>query len=119
RGPFPFNEASWGESRIELTPDSGTNTFGRSGFFIHGGDMPGSAGCIDLLAEESDFMDYIRGVGQPVTLTVEYDANYTSASHPYINAQNGSAYNYAMMGTHIVENAISRLGAAAKPFATA
>lgn len=26
----------------------GTNTLGRSGFFLHGGTIPGSAGCIDI-----------------------------------------------------------------------
>jgi RHS repeat-associated protein len=38
----------WGDWRVPLTPDAGTNTFGRSGFFLHGGFYPGSAGCIDV-----------------------------------------------------------------------
>jgi len=38
----------WGHFRVVLHPDNSTNTYGRSGFFIHGGDRPGSAGCIDV-----------------------------------------------------------------------
>lgn len=38
----------WGDWRITLKPCCGTETFGRSGFFIHGGARPGSAGCIDI-----------------------------------------------------------------------
>ncbi len=38
----------WGDWRAPLTPAPGTETFGRSGFFIHGGRFPGSAGCIDF-----------------------------------------------------------------------
>jgi len=38
----------WGDWRAPLTPDPGTNTLDRSGFFLHGGSYPGSAGCIDV-----------------------------------------------------------------------
>ena len=38
----------WGDWRVPLIPDAGTNTFGRSDFFLHGGSLPGSAGCIDF-----------------------------------------------------------------------
>jgi len=38
----------WGDWRAPLAPNPGTNTFGRSGFFLHGGSLPGSAGCIDI-----------------------------------------------------------------------
>jgi RHS repeat-associated protein len=37
----------WGSFRVPLTPGPFANTFGRSGFFLHGGRWPGSAGCID------------------------------------------------------------------------
>lgn len=40
--------AAWGWHRITIHPYPDTDTQGRGGFFIHGGDMPGSAGCIDL-----------------------------------------------------------------------
>lgn len=38
----------WGAWRLPLTPNPNTNTYGRSGFFLHGGQFPGSAGCIDI-----------------------------------------------------------------------
>jgi len=38
----------WGDWRVPLTPAPGTVTYGRSGFFLHGGSYPGSAGCIDV-----------------------------------------------------------------------
>jgi len=37
----------WGSFRVPLTPGPFSDTFGRSGFFLHGGRWPGSAGCID------------------------------------------------------------------------
>jgi hypothetical protein len=38
----------WGDWRVPMIPNPGTNTYGRSGFFMHGGALPGSAGCIDI-----------------------------------------------------------------------
>lgn len=38
----------WGSFRIPLRPSKGTDTFSRSGFYIHGGDGKGTAGCIDI-----------------------------------------------------------------------
>ncbi len=38
----------WGDWRVVLHPAPGTRTFGRSGFFLHGGSASGSAGCIDF-----------------------------------------------------------------------
>ncbi len=44
----PFGSGAWGSYSWSLHPDAGTDTRGRSGFFIHGGTSWGSAGCIDL-----------------------------------------------------------------------
>jgi len=38
----------WGDWRVRIIPKEGTNTFGRKGFFLHGGEEPGSRGCIDI-----------------------------------------------------------------------
>lgn len=38
----------WGDWRAPLVPTQGTNTYGRDGFFLHGGRKLGSAGCIDI-----------------------------------------------------------------------
>ena len=41
-------QGDWGDWRVPLVPDRRTRTYGRSGFFLHGGSLPGSAGCIDI-----------------------------------------------------------------------
>jgi len=46
---------AWGNHRISIQPTQGTNTFGRGGFYIHGGNIPGSHGCIDLTDQMDDF----------------------------------------------------------------
>ena len=38
----------WGSWRVPLHPLPATQTYGRSGFFMHGGAIPGSAGCVDF-----------------------------------------------------------------------
>ena len=45
---LPSGLSDWGDWRAPLSPMAGTNTYGRSGFFLHGGLFPGSAGCIDV-----------------------------------------------------------------------
>lgn len=42
------SRGDWGDWRVPLHPRARTNTYGRSGFFLHGGKWPGSAGCIDV-----------------------------------------------------------------------
>ncbi len=63
---------AWGPQRVFLTPAAGTNTFGRNGFSIHGGAVPGSAGCIDLCDMVSElFLDIPRNVDE-VPVDVDY-----------------------------------------------
>src|SRR5689334_20829072 len=50
----------WGKWRAPLEPFPGTNTYGRSGFFIHGGDSPGSAGCIDIGHADTELHDLLK-----------------------------------------------------------
>lgn len=72
RGSWPGLEKSWGEQRTWLTPSSGTNTFGRSGFTIHGGAVPGSAGCIDLTSRNNSFHNWLKSHGKPLNFNVKY-----------------------------------------------
>ncbi len=50
----PFGTgADWGDWRVPLVPNPGTNVLDeqgvpRTGFFLHGGSLPGSAGCVDV-----------------------------------------------------------------------
>jgi type VI secretion system (T6SS) effector TldE1-like protein len=67
---------AWGNFRISIHPYPDTATFGRGGFFIHGGSEPGSAGCIDLTDEMDKFIEDLRsGVRESschIPLTVAY-----------------------------------------------
>ena len=38
----------WGDWRVPVKPSPGIDTKGRGGFFLHGGRISGSAGCIDF-----------------------------------------------------------------------
>lgn len=38
----------WGDWRVPITPQPWNDAQGRDGFYLHGGFLPGSAGCIDL-----------------------------------------------------------------------
>ena len=47
-GKWSGSEYLWGNSRVWLEPSKETNTYGRDDFSIHGGWVPGSAGCVDI-----------------------------------------------------------------------
>lgn len=49
---------AWGNYRLPITKVGETETFGRGSFYIHGGGIPGSIGCIDLLTKMDDFANY-------------------------------------------------------------
>jgi Domain of unknown function (DUF4157) len=69
----------WGSGRVALSP-VGTLPEGpipgadkRSGFFLHGGIMAGSSGCIDIGTSFSTLADWLEGYDRPVRLTVAYE----------------------------------------------
>ncbi|MCK6422012.1 MAG: DUF2778 domain-containing protein [Aquabacterium sp.] len=69
--------SAWGNYRLAIHPYPTTVTHGRGGFFIHGGSIPGSAGCIDLTSQMDRFIqDLIHELdGTPecfIPLTVRY-----------------------------------------------
>jgi hypothetical protein len=51
------SRAAWGNFRLTIHPYPSTETYGRGGFFIHGGSTPGSAGCIDLSTNIDKFVE--------------------------------------------------------------
>lgn len=63
---------SWGNSRVWLDASKDTNTYGRSGFSIHGGAVPGSAGCIDLTSSMDDFTKWFENNGHDLIINVKY-----------------------------------------------
>lgn len=72
RTTWPGGESSWGRQRVWLEPSKKTQTYGRSGFSIHGGDTPGSAGCIDLVSKMPDFAAAFVAHPYDLRLTVKY-----------------------------------------------
>lgn len=67
--------AAWGSHRITIHPFDSTVTFGRGGFFIHGGAVPGSIGCIDLTNMIDDFAELVAPFGDcKIKLKVDYAA---------------------------------------------
>ena len=62
----------WGTYRAPLHPIDSTQTYGRSGFFIHGGSTPGSAGCIDVGRCDLELFPQIKDIGHNVDVHVEY-----------------------------------------------
>ncbi len=67
---------SWGTKRVWLQPDTETNTYGRSGFSIHGGITKGSAGCIDIPWQTQQLSDYLDNCQDSVPVYVKYPKNW-------------------------------------------
>ena len=63
---------SWGESRAWLEASTETNTYGRDDFSIHGGWVPGSAGCIDLTSNMDNFVALFDYIENDLIIKVEY-----------------------------------------------
>jgi peptidoglycan hydrolase-like protein with peptidoglycan-binding domain len=68
---------AWGDYRAPISPDKNTNTYGRGSFYVHGGGIAGSSGCIDLTNQMPDFAKYYttwlaRTGSKRIPLTVKY-----------------------------------------------
>ena len=55
------SRTAWGNYRITIHPFVATESYGRGGFFIHGGSTPESAGCIDLTGDMDRFVSDLTG----------------------------------------------------------
>jgi hypothetical protein len=73
RTAWPGGESAWGKNRIWLHPIGRTKTYGRTGFSIHGGDSPGSAGCIDLTDSMPELVNMFLQYGKDMLLKVNYE----------------------------------------------
>lgn len=71
-GKFPGGAKAWGDSRVWLAPEPGTETYGRDHLAIHGGDEPGSAGCIDLVDNLHSFMYRFVLYNRDILVEVRY-----------------------------------------------
>ena len=72
KGNWQGSIPAWGLRRVWLTPDKNTNTFGRTGFSIHGGYSKGSAGCIDIPGKTGELSKYLDDCQETVPLYVNY-----------------------------------------------
>lgn len=77
----PISQAAWGNHRLTIHPFPDTETYGRGGFFVHGGSVPGSAGCIDLWNDMDSFATDLKEAVDGATnlycvLTVNYNLNH-------------------------------------------
>lgn len=63
----------WGNYSWSLHHEASTQTYGRSGFFIHGGSNWGSAGCIDIKGGDIKLNEFLSGqCNCYVPVTVKY-----------------------------------------------
>jgi hypothetical protein len=82
--PFgmPLHGGDWGAGRVPLSPISLVpaakgcgNTSARSGFYLHGGSLPGSSGCIDVgNAGIAQVVKALEGYAGRIVITVKYTA---------------------------------------------
>ena len=76
RGNWSGGPAAWGTKRVWLRPDANTNTYGRSGFSIHGGLTKGSAGCIDIPWQTDKLSNYLDSCQDSVPVYVNYPKSW-------------------------------------------
>jgi hypothetical protein len=62
----------WGTYRVPIKIQSGEYTFGRDNFFIHGGTMPGSKGCIDIGKRDVEFYELLKNHEGVIPVNVRY-----------------------------------------------
>ncbi len=75
-GSFPGGRTAWGEGSVDikLDPQVARET-GRDGLTVHGGWVPGSAGCIDLVNNDKEFfrqLERLRDKRDEIPLIVDY-----------------------------------------------
>ena len=88
--------ADWGSHRVRIQPVAATvnrmrDCFKliRTGMYIHGGDVRGTKGCVELNdnAEEKAFFSALKAYGRPIDLEVKYtgrrEVAYEAAACPY------------------------------------
>ena len=70
----------WGNGRVQLRPISPRkegkcgNAGKRDGFYLHGGVLAGSSGCLDIGDRHfAELAAWLKGYPRPITLTVKYE----------------------------------------------
>ena len=71
KGLWPGGITAWGNVRTQMQ-NLGTNEI-ESGYYIHGGLSPGSAGCIDLTSDNNSFHEWFTNSwGKSIDVVVNY-----------------------------------------------
>ena len=74
------SRSAWGDYRITIRVRPGTQTYTRGGFFIHGGDIPGSAVCIDLTTSMNQFIKDLKSLlGKSIHCYIPLEVDYSNA----------------------------------------
>jgi len=76
----PIHAGDWGSGRVALNPQGRLrpgppgvgDVYARNGFFLHGGILSGSSGCIDVGGGFSTIVDFLAGYTKPIRVTVQY-----------------------------------------------
>jgi hypothetical protein len=74
-----IHSGDWGSGRVPLSPVGRVgegpcgNASKRDGFFLHGGLLAGSSGCIDIGTHFDELADFLEGYKQPIRLTIKYE----------------------------------------------
>jgi hypothetical protein len=78
-----LSRISWGNYRAVIRPTGGQKMYNRGGFYIHGGSLRGSHGCIDLTDDMADFAKFF-GIWTAATKkrTISLNVKYNT---PLIN----------------------------------
>jgi len=71
-GFFRQFTGNWGDYRAPLHPDLGTETFGRNGFFLHGGYGPSTKGCIKIGSSDKELLPQLQKEKEPIHVNVSY-----------------------------------------------
>lgn len=72
RGDWPGGQRIWGEYRVWLVPDYNTESKGRRGMVLHGGNKVGSPWGINVGEGISRLADFLLENSKPMELTVDY-----------------------------------------------
>lgn len=73
-----MHAGDWGAGRVALNPvrivaGPCGNTHARGDFFLHGGLLAGSSGCIDIGTSFDELAAFLRGYRQAITVEVSYE----------------------------------------------
>jgi hypothetical protein len=106
---------AWGNYRMPIIPKGGTETFGRNSFYLHGGGLGGSIGCIDLVDRIDDFVSTYKGFlsktgSKTIDLFVDYSGKIkvSKVRPPY--ALKTSPENVGYPKSDKTQDAIDNLG---------